>query len=449
VDADAVIEAGVVGLAAQVGAGRTAARDALEVYLDRIARHGAALNAFLAVAADPARAAAEALDRRRRDGAPLGPLAGVPLAIKDNLDVAGLATTAGIGALRGRTPERDAACVASLRRADAVLLGKTNMDEAAFGATNDNPHFGRCHNPHRPDCTPGGSSGGSAAAVAAGLAAAALGSDTLGSVRIPAAYCGCVGYKPTRGSVPAGGLMPLCRSLDEVGVLARSVADCAAVFDAIRDRVPGAASAPPSGLTGVGIGMVAGLDVEPEIAAAADRTAAALAACGCTLNRCALEAVDLGRVRRAGLLVTEAEGARVHADLLADPKSGISQALRDGLGYGAAQTPERLAQARELLRDASRRVDSLLASFALLVLPTTPQPAFPFGSPVPANQAELTVLASAGGLPAISIPAGWSREGLPVGVQLIGARGSDALVLAAGAACERALGAFPPAMLRA
>jgi len=449
VDPDAVIEAGVVELAAQVRAGRATACDAVAVYLDRIARHGAALNAFLAVAADPARVVAEALDRPRRDGAPLGPLAGVPLAIKDNLDVAGLAATAGIGALRGRTPERDAACVARLRQADAVLLGKTNMDEAAFGAANDNPHFGRCHNPHRPDCTPGGSSGGSAAAVAAGLAAAALGSDTLGSVRIPASYCGCVGYKPTRGSVPVGGLMPLCRSLDEVGVLARSVADCAAVFDAIRDPVSRAAGALRPELAGMSVGVVGGLDVEPEIAAATDRTATALAACGCTVSRCALEGIDLARVRRAGLLVTEAEGALVHAQLLADPASGISQALRDGLGYGAAQTRERVAQAWELLRDASRRLDSLFASFALLLLPTTPQTAFPFGSPVPASQAELTVLANAGGFPAISVPAGWSSGALPLGIQLIGARGSDALVLAAGAACERALGAFPPAMLRA
>ena len=448
VDADAIIAAGVVGLAAQVRAGRVTARDAVECYLDRIARHGAGLNAFLAVAAERARAAADALDRRRRDAVPLGPLAGVPLAIKDNLDVAGLAATAGIGALRGRTPERDAACVARLRQGDAVLLGKTNMDEAAFGATNDNPHFGRCHNPHRTGFTPGGSSGGSAAAVAAGLAAAALGSDTLGSVRIPASYCGCVGYKPTRGSIPTAGLMPLCDSLDEVGVLARSVADCAALFDAIRDPVPRAAGALPPELAGVRIGVVAGLDVVPEIAAATDQTAAALAARGCVVSRCTLEGIDLARVRRAGLLVTEAEGALQHARLLADSASEISQALRDGLGYGAAQTRERIAQARERLRETSRRLDALFGSVALLLLPTTPQTAFPFGSPVPSNQAELTALANAGGFPALSIPAGLSSAALPLGSQLVGARGSDALVLAAGEACERALGAFPPAMLR-
>jgi len=443
VRADAIVAAGVVGLAAEVRAGRVSAREALEGYLDRIARHGAALNAFLTVAADSARAAAAALDRG--SGARLGALAGVPIAIKDNLDVAGLAATGGIGAARGRIAERDAACVARLREAGAILLGKTNLDEAAFGATNDNPHFGRCRNPHRLDCTPGGSSGGSAAAVAAGLAAAALGSDTLGSVRIPASYCGCVGFKPTRGAIASAGLMPLSASLDQVGVFARSVADCAAVFDAIREPRAG----PSPALERAKIGVVAGLDVAAEIAAASDRAAAALAASGCSPTRIALADIDLARVRRAGLLITESEGAQVHARLLADPQSGISRAMRDGLAYGAAQTLERIASARALLDETSRRLDALFASFALLVLPTTPQTAFPFGSPTPPNQAEFTVLANAGGFPALSLPAGRSTEALPIGVQIVGPRASDALVLAAAAACERALGMFPPAMLRA
>jgi len=443
VRADAIVAAGVIGLAAEVRAGRASAREALEVYLDRIARHGATLNAFLTVPADSARAAADAIDRR--SGAPLGALAGVPIAIKDNLDVAGLAATAGIGAMRGRVAERDAACIARLRAAGAIILGKTNLDEAAFGATNDNPHFGRCYNPHRFDCTPGGSSGGSAAAVAAGLAAAALGSDTLGSVRIPASYCGCVGFKPTRGAIASAGLMPLSASLDQIGVLARSVADCAAVFDTIRE--PADLSVGP--LDDTNIGVASGFDVAAEIAAASDRAAAALAASGCSPSRVALADIDLGRVRRAGLLVTEREGAQVHARLLADPQSGISRALRDGLAYGAAQTPERIASERALLDETARRLDALFASFALLLLPTTPQTAFPFASPTPSNQAQFTVLANAGGFPALSVPAGLSSAALPIGIQIVGPRGSDALVLAAGAACERALGAFPPAMRHA
>ena len=443
---DAIVRAGVLELAAAVRAGRTSARDAIETYLEHIARHDPGLNAFIAVGAEMARAAAEAVDRRRRAGASLGALAGVPLAVKDNLDVAGLVTTAGISASRDAPAARDASCVARLRGADAVLLGKTNMDEAAFGATNENPHFGRCHNPHRHDFTPGGSSGGAAAAVAAGLAAAALGSDTLGSVRIPASYCGCVGFKPTRGSIPTWGLMPLSVSLDEIGVIARSVGDCGAVFDAIRDADP--VGTRPAELARARIGVIAGTGVASEIAAAIALAAAALGACGCAVERRDLAGIDLARLRRAALLIAEAEGARVHARLLSDPASGISQILRDGLGYGAAQAPERVAQARETLREAAQRLDALFASVDLILLPTTPQAAFAFTSAAPSNQADFTALANAGGHPALSVPAGGSSDALPLAVQIVGKRNGDALVLVAGAACERAFGAFAPAMLR-
>ena len=443
----AIVEAGVLGLAAAVRAGRVSARDAVDCYLERIARHGSELNAFLAVSDAAARDAAASLDRRRREGSPLGALAGIPFAVKDNLDVVDLPTSAGIGVLRGTMPERDAVAVLRLRGADAVPLGKTNMDEAAFGATNDNPHFGRCRNPHRLEFTPGGSSGGSAAAVAAGLAAAALGSDTLGSVRIPASYCGCAGFKPTRGSIPTAGLMPLSVSLDEIGVLARSVADCAAVFEAIRDAGSGTVGSRARALVRARVGVVTRLDVAPEIASAIARAAEALGAAACILADCDLAGIDLARVRRAGLLIAEAEGARVHARLLSDPASGISRSLREALGYGAAQPAGKIARARECLRDTSERLDRMFTSVDLLVLPTTPQTAFAFTSPAPSNQADFTALANAGGMPALSLAAGLSSEGLPLGVQLVGARGADELVLEAGQACEAVLGFFPPPMI--
>ena len=444
-----LVGAGVSGLAAAVRAGRVSASEAVDCYLARIARHGSELGAFLAVSGAAARDAAASLDRRRRDGSPLGALAGVPFAVKDNLDVAGLPTSAGIGVFRGTMPERDAVAVERLRGAGAVPLGKTNMDEAAFGATNDNPHFGRCRNPHRLEFTPGGSSGGSAAALAAGLAAAALGSDTLGSVRIPASYCGCAGFKPTQGSIPTAGLMPLSVSLDEIGVLARSVRDCAVVFEAMREAIrdAGSGTGGSCALVRARVGVLTGLDVAPEIAAAITRTAAALAASGCAVGNCDLSGIDLGRVRRAGLLITEAEGARVHARLLSDPASGISKGLREALAYGAAQAPERIAQARAVLNEARLRLDALFASVDLLLLPTTPQTAFAFTSPAPSNQADFTALANAGGMPALSLAAGLSSAGLPLGVQLVAARGADALVLEAGRACEAVLGFFPPPML--
>jgi aspartyl-tRNA(Asn)/glutamyl-tRNA(Gln) amidotransferase subunit A len=281
--------------------------------------------------------------------------------------------------------------------------------------------------------------------VAAGLAAAALGSDTLGSVRIPASYCGCAGFKPTRGSIPTAGLMPLSISLDEIGVLARSVGDCAAVFEAIRDA--GSGGSRTRSLVRARVGVVTGLDVAPEIAAAVARTAAALAASGCDVGDCDLAGIDPGRVRRAGLLIAEAEGARVHARLLSDPASEISKSLREALAYGAAQTPERIAQARAVLHEARQGLDALFASVDLLLLPTTPQTAFAFALPVPSSQADFTALANAGGMPALSLAAGLSSEGLPLGVQLVAARGADALVLEAGQACEDVLGFFPPPMI--
>src|SRR2546428_808740 len=161
---------------------------------------------------------------------------------------------------------------------------------------------------------------------------------------------------------------------------------------------------------------------------------------------CDLAGIDLARVRRAGLLIAESEGARVHARLLSDPASGISRSLREALGYGAAQAPERIAQARAVLHEARQGLDALFASVDLLLLPTTPQTAFAFTSPAPSNQADFTALANAGGMPALSLAAGLSSEGLPLGVQLVGARGTDALVLEAGQACEDVLGFFPPPM---
>jgi aspartyl-tRNA(Asn)/glutamyl-tRNA(Gln) amidotransferase subunit A len=309
---------------------------------------------------------------------------GLRLAVKDNIDVAGMPCAAGMEAYRGRVAHRDAPCVARLKAAGYTVVGKTLMDEAAFGALGDNPWFGRCHNPRRHGYTCGGSSAGSAAAVAAGLADIALGTDTLGSVRIPASYCGVVGYLPGRGVFDAAGVMPLMPEYDRVGVLALTVADAARV----------AAISPRSGA------RVAELPA----------------------------AIDLAALRRAALLLVEIEGARIHAALLDDPESQISPSLRAALEFGRDAAPERvekaqarIAAARRMLEDAFRRCD-------VIVLPTTPGPAFPFDRPPPESQADFTVLANIAGLAAISVP-GKTVDGLPVGVQAMGP--DDALVLGA------------------
>jgi aspartyl-tRNA(Asn)/glutamyl-tRNA(Gln) amidotransferase subunit A len=310
------------------------------------------------------------------------------LAVKDNIDVAGMPCAGGMEVLRGRIAERDAPCVARLKAAGYGVVGKTLMDEAAFGATGDNPWFGRCHNPARHGYTSGGSSAGSAAAVAAGLCDVALGTDTLGSVRIPASYCGVVGYLPGRGLIDSAGVMPLMPEFDRVGVLARSVADAARVAS-----------------------IMAGRPIEPRAGASIGH----------------LEGIDWGALRRAALLLVEVEAARIHAP--DNPK--LSAQLRAALEFGRTASSERIARARERIDEAKRRLDELLERYDVLVLPTTPQTAFPFDGPVPQTQADFTVPASVALLAAISVPTG-ERDGLPLGTQVIGR--DDALVLGAAAA---------------
>jgi aspartyl-tRNA(Asn)/glutamyl-tRNA(Gln) amidotransferase subunit A len=401
----------------------------VESCLGEISAQNPRLSAFVCVDAETARGGARESDERWRRGATLGPLDGVPLAVKDNIDVAGMPAAAGIGAFAARMPQHDARCIARLRAQGVVVLGKTLMDEAALGALGDNPSFGRCHNPLAHDCSAGGSSSGSAAAVAAGLCAAALGTDTLGSVRIPASYCGIVGYVPSAGLVDMEGVMPLAPSLDRVGVLARSVADAACVGAGLSGAIR---LAPAPCAT---IGVLRGLEsfVPGDIRAAIDASAHALAVAGHRIVDVDAAGFDWAGARRAAFLRTEIEGARVHAALLDDASAEISGALRDALEFGRRASAEQIARATAQIERARAAFLDLLAQCEVLLLPTTPQVAFPFGGEVPSNQADLTAPASIAGLPAVSVPAGGTAGGLPVGAQLVAAHGRDALVLGVAA----------------
>lgn len=401
----------------------------VESRLREIATLNPQLRAFVHVDADGARAAARDSDARRRDGVPLGPLDGVALAVKDNIDVAGLPAAAGIGALKARLAQHDAVCITRLRERGVIILGKTLMDEAAFGAVGDNPAFGRCQNPRAHGHTPGGSSSGSAAAVVAGLCAAALGTDTLGSVRIPASYCGIVGYVPSAGFVDATGVLPLSPSLDRIGVLARSVADAACVAMALSDSIRAA----PVPRASIGVLRGLGSFVPDTILASVDDTARALSRGGHRVADVDAETFDWTSARRAAFLVTEIEGARVHTALLDDSASEISPALRDALEFGRRAGQERVARAMASIERARSAILAWLTRCDVLLLPTTPQVAFPFGSEAPASQADLTAPASIAGLPAISVPANAAKAGLPVGAQLVAAHGQDALLLGVAA----------------
>lgn len=425
-----VVEAGVAGLAALFRERAVTPSEAVEVYLNRIERLNPRLNAFLAVDADGARAAALASGARWAAGRPLSPIDGVPIGIKANIASVGLPLHAGIDAYRDQVADHDAACVARLKAAGAVILGVLNMHEGALGATTDNPAFGRCQNPHWNGFTPGGSSGGSGAAAAAGLCAAALGTDTMGSVRIPSGYCGIFGLKPGRGRVSTEGVMPLSWTFDNVGPHARSAEDCRLVFEAMAE---GASAPSAEGRPWAALDFSGQAKVDPRVAWAYEDRLQAARDLGRTIETLRLDDYDFGAVRRLGLLISEVEGHVVHEARLAERPEGFSRAFADGLAWGARQPAPRLAKAYRELEATAARLRARLSGYAGLLSPTTPQFAFVFDDPVPVNQADFTAMANVAGLPAAAFPSGLTGGmdgGLPLSVQVMAWREADALDLA-------------------
>ena len=312
------------------------------------------------------------------------------------------------------------------------------MHEGALGATNDNPHTGRTHNPRRHGHTPGGSSGGSAAAVAAGLCPLALGTDTMGSVRLPAAYCGIAGFKPTRGLLANDGIEPLCRRLDQVGPLAASAAGLALAFEALTGR---ALPARLPEIEGLRLGHptdLDSLDLDDDVRRAFENAVYRLWQAGAAISELPIAALQPGRLRRAGLLLAEAEAAAWFAADREHHPAALSGEFCALLDYGAATDRSRLDEAERRIEQGKGDVTSLFETIDLLILPTAPQTAFPFDEAVPPNQADLTVLASVAGLPALSLPI--PSADLPVGLQLVGRRDADDLVLGTAMRLECELG---------
>jgi aspartyl-tRNA(Asn)/glutamyl-tRNA(Gln) amidotransferase subunit A len=332
---------------------------------------------------------------------------GFRLAVKDNIDVAGLPTTAGLQAWRNRIAQHDAPVVASLKKRGAVVIGKTLMDEAAFGALGDNPWYGRVHNPARHGYTAGGSSAGSAAAVAKGDADLALGTDTLGSVRIPASYCGVVGYVPSAGLVDMTGVTPLAPSFDRVGFFTRTVHEMIS-FTETKNTTPLAA--------------LKVLTTHRQVEQAAER----LRRAGVAITTIDTSAFDWSALRRAMLLQIEIEASPfLELDTL-------SPQLRAALEFGKNASPERKAKAVATMESARTTFRTWVGG-DLVLLPSTPGSAFPFDTPPPADQADYATLSSLLGLPAISVPAPVAPGELPIGVQLVAPAGKDAPLLATAA----------------
>jgi aspartyl-tRNA(Asn)/glutamyl-tRNA(Gln) amidotransferase subunit A len=418
--------------------------------LEAIART-ANLNIFLDLDADAARAAAKASDER---ATPLGPMDGKLVAIKANLAVKGLPWTAAIIGLKDRIATQDAGAVARLRAAGAIILGTVNMHEGALGAVTDSPGFGRCANPLMHDHTPGGSSGGSAAAIAAGLADCALGSDTMGSSRVPAAYCGVAGLKPTDGLIGRSGLAFLSPSLDVIGPLAATVRDLWPVLAVLAGPDSGDPLVQPlprdwpdsprwkTDLSAVRIGLpgqIEEVDCEPEVALGMELAITALTSLGAAVIPVDIVGWAPGRARRGGLLLTEAEGAVANAALLDGPQGTITPAFRAGLEYGRDASSARLVDALSRIGIAGAACARAMEGFDALLMPTAPQRAFAHGSEVPSNQADFSSLANFSRRPAVSLPVPLSGETLPASVQLIGQPGEDPKLLAIADVLDRAL----------
>lgn len=421
-------------LLADLQSGKVRSVDVVAEALARIAAQDGTLHAVTNHAPD-AMDQARLSDQRRAAGH-AGPLEGIPVAVKDNIDVAGLPTTNGTRHFANAVAATDATTTARLRAAGAVILAKLNMHEGALGATTDNAFWGRCDNPAAPGHTPGGSSGGSAAAVAAGYVPLALGSDTMGSVRIPAAYCGLWGLKPTRGLIGRGGLSFLSRSLDTIGPLGHGPQDLALALSVLAgpdDSDPATLDC-PTRPRAIPDPMILGIPAFPEtlltdeVARAFDSFVHRMTRAGVTLQPVTVPGWTPATLRRAGLVLSEAEAADLLApDLAANPE-GFSPGFRALLDYGRRADSPRLMAALRLLDQMRPAVLMALHGVHALLLPTAPQTAFRHGAPIPANQADLTALANAAGLPAVAFPIP-STGTLPVSAQLIGRPFDDATLI--------------------
>ncbi len=447
-------------LAAAVAGRQRSAASVVEAALDRVARHDPALNCFTRVRGAAALAEAAALDAAIAAGQPAGLLAGVPFAVKNLFDVAGDTTVAGSVVLADAPPAvRDATVVARLRRAGAILLGQLNMDEFAYGFATENLHYGDTANPHDLSRIAGGSSGGSAAAVAAGLVPLSLGTDTNGSIRVPASLCGVWGCKPTYGRLSRVGVFPFVHGLDHVGPLARSVRDLALAYDLMqgRDRDDPSQSErrvePTSArledpVPGLRVGVLQGWfrdNASDQALSAVQRVTDALSCGGATVGPVELPSAEAAR--SAAFCLTGAEGGALHLPWLRTRAHLYDPRVRDRLIAGATLPAAVLLQAQRIrarLRDEAAR---LFERVDLLLAPATPVAAVPHGDATillggrqvsaRANLGLLTQPISFIGLPVVSVPAQAPEDPLPIGVQLIARPWAEGVALRVARRLER------------
>lgn len=439
IDPAVLWDADVHSIAAAVRSGQVSARSLLSEALARAKRCNPGINAITRLLTDRALEEAAAVDAAVASGADPGPLAGVPYGVKDLFDVAGLPTTAGAGSRRGsESAACDAAAIQRLRAAGAVLVATLNMDEFAYGFATINAVWGSTRNPYDFERIAGGSSGGSAAVVGASILPFALGSDTNGSIRIPASLCGTWGLKPTHGTLPMEGVFPFVDSLDDIGPFARSARDLSLIRTVLAGKEGDAPTA-----SGLRVGRLGGWfarNVTPPLIEAMDALMGALGKVDDVLLNGASQA------RSAAFIMTAAEGGARHLPELRRRALDFDPATRDRLIAGAA-FPVAASRDADIVRERFRsEVDRLFERFDILIAPTVPGIAPRFDEPViEVDGKEMPARASLGlftqpvsfvGLPVVAAPVG-VHGGMPLGIQLIGAPGSDALLLAFAADLER------------
>lgn len=437
--------------AARLSRGETTAERLTEECLARIAELNPRLNAFVTVTAEEALAAARTADKEMAARQSRGPLHGIPIALKDIVDMAGVPTTASSRVRQGQVARTDAAVTARLRQAGAIFVGKTNLHEFALGTTNEESAFGPARHPLDDTRSPGGSSGGSAIAVATGMACGAVGTDTGGSIRIPAAACGLVGLKPQWGEIPAAGVVPLSRQLDHVGPMAASVTDAWLLYEAMLGRVSMSMEALDTrSRTKLRIGVPAGYlfdrlatDVEAAVRGAVD----VLRSGGATAVNVGIPFVS--ETPHVYLLLAIADAAEYHARTLEAQPDDYTEPVRLRLQMGGYMLAEDYVRALHGKAALTEAVDQALAEVDVLALPALSIPAPPLGAstmevnggqePVRAAMLRCTQLFNLTGHPAISLPCGRTADGLPIGLQLVGHRDRTAELVAAALAVERAL----------
>jgi aspartyl-tRNA(Asn)/glutamyl-tRNA(Gln) amidotransferase subunit A len=427
-----------------------------ELFLRRIERQNPALNAFLTVTAERAVAEARRAEKqllRRSSRRQDFPLLGIPITLKDNIWTRGIRSTAGSKILRDFIPSEDSTAARKLARAGAILLGKTNLNEFAYGITGGNVHYGPVHNPWALERIPGGSSAGSAAAIAAGLCAASIGTDTGGSIRVPSSFCGTVGLKPTFGRVSVFGTMPLSPSFDHVGPIARSVGDAALLLGVIAGRDPLDPTSSPKAVEDYRGALRKPMrkfrlgrprehfweKVDPKVRRAAEGAISAMEKRGAVVKEVSLPHLKESRDAAADISLAEALHVHEAAGYFPQRAADYSEEVRRRIEAGAKVPANRYLAGFDVRKCLLAEFSAAFQTVDVIVAPTVPVPAPPIGAEsVKIDGEEIDTRrvlvghsrpANFTGLPAISIPCGFTREGLPIGLQLIGRAFDEATLL--------------------